>query len=392
MIGANCWRFLTALAGVLLAGSPSPARAQDLFVGCGQTKLGGGYVRAYDTTTGADMGIFFEDPVLRTPNALALSPNGVLYGLSVRGGDKMNPPEARFVRFDGPGVATELRNDLDFGSGPTPTLAIDSAGRLYVGHNDGWVYRFTANAEPLGPFVQVNGGVPTALTFDRKGNLFTTSSEGWIQKFSPLGVEFVRTYVGEIYMPGLAIDPAGTLFVTRNHRYTNIEMYSPDLVDLGEYAEFYVLPKQGAGLANLGFDRSGNLYVVHTGGLYLYGGHIIKFNTTGNKTTFAQDLVAPFAMAVQRPLTPDEQIGSVAATIEALVVEGAVLPGDGNSLVTKLEGALASLEEGRVSVAVNRLGAFVNQTRALMNSGRLSASQGEALIDQINLVIEQLEG
>ncbi|MFC2084794.1 T9SS type A sorting domain-containing protein, partial [Bacteroidota bacterium] len=58
-----------------------------------------------------------------------------------------------------------------------------------------------------------------------------------------------------------------------------------------------------------------------------------------------------------------------------------------NSLISKLENALASQEKGNYKTAVNQLGAFINQVEASINSGRLTEEDGNKLIDAANNVI-----
>src|SRR2546421_3118293 len=53
--------------------------------------------------------------------------------------------------------------------------------------------------------------------------------------------------------------------------------------------------------------------------------------------------------------------------------------GERNSLVTKIIGAISSLERGHEKTAANNLGAFINEVNALEQSGRLGAADAHAL-------------
>jgi pullulanase/glycogen debranching enzyme len=89
--------------------------------------------------------------------------------------------------------------------------------------------------------------------------------------------------------------------------------------------------------------------------------------------------------------TPQELIRSLIEEIEALVDGGILNKGQGNSLIVKLEAALASLSKGKVNTAVNQLNSFINEVEALVSGGTLPAEIGQDLIEAANAIILQIE-
>jgi hypothetical protein len=88
---------------------------------------------------------------------------------------------------------------------------------------------------------------------------------------------------------------------------------------------------------------------------------------------------------------PETSIGFLIEDIQALVDDGVLNKGQGNSLIGKLDGALDKLNEGKPKVAVNRLNAFINQVMSLIDEGVLSIEQGQPLIDKAATIIWQIE-
>jgi hypothetical protein len=92
-------------------------------------------------------------------------------------------------------------------------------------------------------------------------------------------------------------------------------------------------------------------------------------------------------------LSAQEQIVEVLIPdVEALVDAGTLNGGQGNSLISKLSGAIASLDVGNVNAGVNKLDAFINQVIALMNAGTLTPEEGQALIDAASAAIDAALG
>jgi hypothetical protein len=70
--------------------------------------------------------------------------------------------------------------------------------------------------------------------------------------------------------------------------------------------------------------------------------------------------------------------------------QGILNKGQTNSLVTKIDGAIAMLEAEKTRPALNKLGAFQNEARAFVNGRKLTPEQGEELISCVQGVIDAL--
>lgn len=86
-------------------------------------------------------------------------------------------------------------------------------------------------------------------------------------------------------------------------------------------------------------------------------------------------------------LSAQEQINLIVDDIHALVDSGMLNGGEGNSLTSKLDGAVDKLDEGKTNAGVNKLEAFVNQINALVNSSRLTQEEGQTLVDAASAAI-----
>lgn len=80
-------------------------------------------------------------------------------------------------------------------------------------------------------------------------------------------------------------------------------------------------------------------------------------------------------------LGPVTKIQHLIEAVEGLVESGVLNDGQGNALISKLEAALSSLENGNTNAACNQLQAFVNQVGAFVTSGVLPPQEGEELDD-----------
>jgi len=74
--------------------------------------------------------------------------------------------------------------------------------------------------------------------------------------------------------------------------------------------------------------------------------------------------------------------------IEQLVNTGVLNHGQGNALITKLNGALQKLAQGKTNAAVNKLKSFRNQVNGFINGGVLTPVQGQPLITAVNDIID----
>jgi hypothetical protein len=79
-------------------------------------------------------------------------------------------------------------------------------------------------------------------------------------------------------------------------------------------------------------------------------------------------------------LTPEEQAEDLGEAIADLVADGSLTSGVGNALTSKLENALAKIEQGKLNAAINMLNAFISQVISLVADGTLTEEEGAALI------------
>jgi hypothetical protein len=85
------------------------------------------------------------------------------------------------------------------------------------------------------------------------------------------------------------------------------------------------------------------------------------------------------------------QIDALAENINALELGGTINGGEANSLLQKLEQALAHVTDGQVGPAVNVLEAFLNQLNAYIRSRRMTVAEGDALTSATQNIIADLE-
>jgi hypothetical protein len=82
--------------------------------------------------------------------------------------------------------------------------------------------------------------------------------------------------------------------------------------------------------------------------------------------------------------TPQQVINLIIDDVEELVNTGVLNSGQGNSLISKLQAAIAALNQGNTTAACNELQAFINQVNALISAGVLTPAQGQPLIGAAN--------
>jgi len=90
-------------------------------------------------------------------------------------------------------------------------------------------------------------------------------------------------------------------------------------------------------------------------------------------------------------LSPEEQVEAITDEVLLWLDEGLINNGQSNALESKLEGAIAKLDEGNATAAVNKLEAFINQVRALVQSEQVPADEGDALIAVAQAAIYSIE-
>jgi pullulanase-type alpha-1,6-glucosidase len=88
---------------------------------------------------------------------------------------------------------------------------------------------------------------------------------------------------------------------------------------------------------------------------------------------------------------PQERISYLIEAVQELRSQAVLNRGQANSLVSKLENAVRSLNAGRIGPAVSQLNAFIHELRTLLAQGRLSQSQAQPLIEAAKDIIWQIE-
>jgi pullulanase-type alpha-1,6-glucosidase len=88
----------------------------------------------------------------------------------------------------------------------------------------------------------------------------------------------------------------------------------------------------------------------------------------------------------------EDQIDLLIDDVEDLVDAGVLNGGQSNALISKLENAIAKIENGQVKPAVNLLNAFINQVMSYQDDGILTAEQAAALIATAEDIIHTLTG
>jgi pullulanase/glycogen debranching enzyme len=89
-------------------------------------------------------------------------------------------------------------------------------------------------------------------------------------------------------------------------------------------------------------------------------------------------------------LDPEENINTIITDVEQLVLDGILNDGQGNSMIVKLERALAAWESGRNNAAINEMQAFINEVNAKINDGSLTLAQGQLLIGYAEDIIARI--
>jgi DNA/RNA endonuclease G (NUC1) len=89
--------------------------------------------------------------------------------------------------------------------------------------------------------------------------------------------------------------------------------------------------------------------------------------------------------------SPAQAMSGLTGAVDALVADGTLNRGNGNSLNVKVRGAGASLARGQAQTAVNQLNAFINEIEAMAASGRLSATDAATLTASARRIIQSIE-
>ena len=152
----------------------------------------------------------------------------------------------------------------------------------------------------------------------------------------------------------------------------------------------------GAAAAPLGANGFNipSLFSVHETAPYFYSGlaqtleDVLNGSVDGNggvRHHFVVDSqqranLIRYLNSIEPTNDPQQILQSLINLIQALVDANILNHGEGNSLIVKLEAAIASINRGSTGAACNQLNAFLNEVDAMVKSGRLTPLQAQGLI------------
>jgi hypothetical protein len=159
-------------------------------------------------------------------------------------------------------------------------------------------------------------------------------------------------------------------------------------------------------VAKLDESASNMFYSSYLGGTGEEGGWGIAADDSGNvyvtgyttSVDFPTTSYAPYTsynggfwdVFVTKLDTVEHQLEFLIEQVESLIGLGVLNPGQGTSLITKLEMAIQLLDQGNVNAASNLISAFTQQVSAYVNAEILTPLQGQTLIDMADHIHNQL--
>ena len=88
--------------------------------------------------------------------------------------------------------------------------------------------------------------------------------------------------------------------------------------------------------------------------------------------------------------TPQDAIGQARTIVSQLQLAGKIGKGNSNSLNSKLDAALASIQRGNLKAATNQLNAMRNEINSLVADGVVAASDIASLLDLVNRILDAI--
>jgi len=199
-------------------------------------------------------------------------------------------------------------------------------------------------------------------------------NESPVINLQPIFLDFGETAIGESKELTVNISNDGGIDLTVNDISVESDQFSV------QFNGVFILPPSGDYNASVTFEPEDE---------GIFQDSLLIFSDDPDNPTVMVELVGT---GIWPP--PEDIIDLIEDWLDDLVDEGVINNGQGNALTSKLESALAKLENGQVNVAVSMLLAFINQVNALMNGNNptLTQEEGQALIDATNAAIDQLNG
>lgn len=321
--------------------------------------------------------------------------------------------------------------------------AFDSAGNILVPDSTAnQVTKFDPTGALIGPFGGPYNVFPKSIAFDATGNVYVGQAGGTLLlKFSPSGT-LLTTFspatesVGVPYIVGpISIELASdqcTLFYTtegvsveRFNVCTNTQLPAFNTAPLPAgfccgAEDHRLLPLGGMLVADsmgvVRLDASGAQIQTYTlpGTVRVYGltldpdgtsfwtsdfytGEVFKLDiATGSIIKqWSAAGAAKFSLAgglsvKLTVLTPQQETEVIINSVNTLSSQGVVNGGQANSLLVKLQHAIARLNAGNKAAAIGNLNAFIGEVNDLLASGVLTPSQAASLVSAAQGVVAAL--
>jgi hypothetical protein len=294
------------------------------------------------------------------------------------------------------------------------------AGYINVAVGPENIYLYTFNGSVTSPPVVSADGAwhHLAVTFDMTATMLSIFLDGQIvgAVASSGGFGFGGTgafTLGALFSGTLP----GHLFVGDTDEYAIFDQALTGAQLLAYEGDFSPPPTNQPPISNAGPDRTVNIGEAITfdgSGSFDPDGTIASFGWSFGDTTTANGMAPVKAYsspgvysvvltatdnqgavsidtATVTVRTSQQQIQLIAIDVLSLVTDGALNQGQGDSLSTKLQKAIAQMDPGgSAATAKNLLNAFINQVQALLASGRITNEEAQSLIDAARAVIAQL--